>query len=225
MVRLLAYGKHEELPSSSHIAEIYARADEAVEIAAGLFSTDPFRHGDRCIYLGSAPSWERIADRLTSLGVDVPRLVDAGQVQTMHERTALLADDRFDPFALLGDHLRTINEARRDGFEGVRLVIDMMWLLGSLASPATLLKYEAMCDSVFTFQPQPIVAIAQYHAGRLGEQLAGDLLKVHPIVYVGRYLKRNPAYPGSGPDSPGPTAPAASAPRPRRPLPGEAATA
>lgn len=230
MVRLLAYERREELPASSHIAEIYARAEETVEIAAGLFSADPFPHRDRCLYLGPAASWERIADRLTSLGVDVPRLVDAGQVRVVCERDALLNEGRFDPFMLLGDHLGSINEARRDGFAGVRLAIDMLWLLGPQPDPATLLKYEAMCDSVFTFHRQPIVAIAQYRATSIGEQVAADLVKLHPILYVGRYLKRNPGYHPSGPaaggpDGPGPSAPAASMPRPRRPLPGDAASA
>jgi len=61
-------------------------------------------------------------------------------------------------------------------------------------TPAQILKYEAMCDAVFTFQRQPIVAIAQYNSARLGEQITGEMNKLHPLAYVGRQLKRNPSY-------------------------------
>jgi hypothetical protein len=51
-----------------------------------------------------------------------------------------------------------------------------------------------MCDSVFTFQKQPIVAIAQYSVNRLGDQIAAEMMKLHPLAYVARNLKRNPSY-------------------------------
>ena len=218
MVQILAFGRRDEVPASCHIPQLYTRPDEAVQVAAGLFSGRPFPHRDRCVYMGPANSAERI---LEALGAWVADLKAAGQLLVLHEPADVLPDDRLGPYALLADHLRMLAEARRDGFAGVRLVIELSWLSDADAVPAHLFTYEAMCEAVFTFQRQPIVAVAQYDAARLGERLASDLVKLHPILYIGRAFKRNPDYPPQGPESPGPTAPSASRPKPRGPGAGD----
>jgi len=209
VVQILAFGRRDEVPASSHILQIYTRPDQAVEVAAGLFSGCPFPHRDRCVYIGPADSAERSERRLAALGGQVADLKAAGQLLGLHERAGVLAQDRFDHFALMADHLQMLNAARCDGFTGVRLAIELSWLSDADAVPAQLLKYEAMCEAVFTFHRQSIVAIAQYDAARLGERLAGDLVKLHPILYIGRSFKRNPDYTPQGPEPPGPTAPSA----------------
>jgi hypothetical protein len=217
MVQLLAFGRRGEIPPSSHVLQLLTRPDQAVEVAAGLFSGDPFPHRDRCAYLGPADVGKRIAGRLGALGVRVADLLAAGQLLLLPEPVDVVPDDHLGPYALIADHIRMLGEARRDGFAGVRLVIDMARPIDPLASPTELLKYEAVCDAVFVFafHRLPIVAIAQYDAARLGERLASDLVKLHPFVYLGRSLKHNPDYRPQGPEPPGPAAPSASRPRPR----------
>lgn len=226
MVQILAFEKRGDVPASSHLPQLYARPDEAEEVAAGLFSGHPFPHRDRCVYIGLANLGERIEGRLEALGVRVADLKAAGQFRAPDERSESPDRAGFDPSRLLADHLRLLDEARRKGFAGMRLVIELSWLADAPTSRASLLEYEALCDAVFSFQRQPIVVIAQYDAARLGERLAGDLVKLHPIDYIGRYLKHNPDYPPMGPGGAGPSvpnAPVASQPRPRGPRTGETA--
>lgn len=223
MAQLLAFGRRGEIPLSSHVLQLLTRPDQAVEVAAGLFSGDPFPHRDRCAYLGPADVGERTAGRLGALGVRAADLLAAGQLLLLPEPADVLPDDHFGPYALIADHIRMLGEARRDGFAGVRLVIDMARTIDPLAPPTELLKYEAVCDAMFAFHRLPIVAIAQYDAARLGERLASDLVKLHPFAYLGRYLKRNPDYRPQGPEPAGPATPSASGPRPRGPRTGDTA--
>jgi hypothetical protein len=193
-VQLLAFGKREEIPSSSHVCQLYTRADEIAHIAAGLFSGGSLPHRDRCVYIGPPAIIAQIEAQLRQLQVDVDAYKRSGQYVFVDDRTEYLSQNRFDHFSLLSSHLNLVNAAIRDDYVGVRLAMEMTWLADNVATPAQILKYEAMCDAVFTFQRQPIIAIAQYSMARLGEQIVGEMHKLHPLAFVGRHLKRNPSY-------------------------------
>jgi hypothetical protein len=70
----------------------------------------------------------------------------------------------------------------------------MGWLCAGVATPEQILKYEAAADAVFTFQGRPIVAVLQYNYSELPGELVVELLKLHPMAVVGRFIKRNPYY-------------------------------
>ena len=193
-MQLLTFGRREEIPTSSHVCQLYTRSDEVAQIVTGLFSGTPCPHQERCVYVGPAAVIAQVETQLRQLDFDVDAAKRSGQIVFSDERSEHLSQHRFDPFFLLSEHLSLINRSLKESYTGVRIALEMSWLAENSATPAHILKYEAMCDSVFTFQRQPIVAIAQYSATRLGEQIAGEMMKLHPIAYVGRYLKRNPSY-------------------------------
>ena len=193
-MQLLAFGKRDEIPSSSHVCQIYGKVDEVSQVAAGLFSATPYPHRDCCVYIGPLAAAAQVEAQLLQLRIDVDEAKESGQLIFSSDRAEYLSQNRFDPFFLLSSHLNMVNRALRDRFNTVRLAIEMSWLSENGATPAQILKYEAMCDSVFTFQRQPIIAIAQYHASRLGEQITGEMMKLHPLAYVGKHLRRNPSY-------------------------------
>src|SRR6266566_1255184 len=84
--------------------------------------------------------------------------------------------------------------AFREGWQAVRISIDMTWLCKDIATPEQILKYEAASDAVFTFQNAPIIALMHYDHGKLIPSLVVEMLKLHPIAVVGKYIKRNPYY-------------------------------
>lgn len=193
-MQLLAFGKREEIPSSSHVCQLYTRADEVAQLASGLFTGGSFPHRDRCVYVGPATVIAQIEAQLGQAQIDVSAHKDSRQFVFIDDRTEFVPQNRFDHFSLLSSHLNLVTSSLREDYTGVRLAIEMTWLADNVATPAGILKYEAMCDAVFTFQRQPIIALAQYSHVRLGEQIAGEMMKLHPLAYVGRHLKRNPSY-------------------------------
>lgn len=193
-MQLLAFGRREEIPTSSHVCQLYSKPDEVAQIASGLFAGTPSPDQECCVYVGPAPIAAQVEAQLRAQEIDVDGLKEAGRLVISSDRSEYLSQNRFDPFFLLSAHLNLINRARKSDLAGVRLAMEMSWLSENVATPAQVLKYEAMCDSVFTFQRQPIIAIAQYNYSRLGDQIAGEMMKLHPLAYVGRNLKRNPSY-------------------------------
>lgn len=193
MIELEVSGKRERIRPGLHICQLYNQRDELTHTAAALLR-DGLRVNDKCFFAGSA---ERCADLRKLLRVghfDVEGASARGQLQLSESRDELLRDGHFDPYHLLATHLALIARSLNEGFDTVRAVIDMGWLAQDVATPEQLLKYEAASDAVFTFQNRPIVALLQYNYAELPGELVVELLKLHPIAVVGRFIKRNPYY-------------------------------
>ena len=193
-MRIVAFGKREEIPPSSHLCQIYSRPDEVPQIAAAVLGGELPLSRELSVFIGPPAAAVQVEALLSQQIKGLADFKDAGQLVLTTDRVPYLSHGRFDPYYLLASHLTLINQARTQQLEAVRLVIEMSWLSEGLASPAQILKYEAMCDSVFTFQQKPIVVVAQYSASRIGDQIAGEMMKLHPLAIVGKYLRRNPSY-------------------------------
>jgi hypothetical protein len=193
MIELEVSGKRERIRPGLHICQLYNQKDELTQTTAALLR-DGLRGGDKCYFAGSC---QRVADlrKLLRAGhFDVDAAVASGQLQFCEDREELLREGSFDPYHLLATHLALIARSLNEGWEIVRAVIDMGWLAQDVATPEQLLKYEAASDAVFTFQSRPIVALLQYNYAELPGELVVELLKLHPIAVVGRFIKRNPYY-------------------------------
>ncbi|MBI3971293.1 MAG: MEDS domain-containing protein [Chloroflexi bacterium] len=193
MIDLEVGGKRERIRPGLHICQFYNQPIEISQTAAPLLR-DGLRGKDRC-YLAAAPArLDEVRKMLRSSHVDVDGAIANGQLRLAGERAELLFNGRFDPYHLISTHQALIAKSLADGWQTVRAVIDMGWLCAGLATPEQILKYEAAADAVFTFQARPIVALLQYNYSELPGELVVELLKLHPMAIVGRFIKRNPYY-------------------------------
>ncbi len=186
-------GNSARIPPGSHICQLYNRVEEIKNVTARLLHVG-LNNDERCLFAGSPASVREIEDALEKLGVDVASVKDAGQLILQTDREPFLFNKRFDPYHLLSTHNTFIAQAHRDNWQGVRISIDMTWLTRDVATPEQILKYEAASDAVFTFQNAPIIALMHYDYSKLPGALVVELLKLHPIAVVGKYIKRNPYY-------------------------------
>ena len=194
MIELEVGGKREKIRPGLHICQFYNQASEIIHTAAPLMR-DGLRVRDKCFFAAAEPRLEEVRKALRAAHVDVEEVTESGQLQLVGDRNELLKDGRFDPYHLLATHQALIARSLADGWQTVRAVLDMGWLAGeNNATPEQLLKYEAAADAVFTFQSRPIVALLQYNYSELPGELVVELLKIHPIAVVGKFIKRNPYY-------------------------------
>jgi len=192
-VQLQLGKRKEEIPAGSHLCHIYNKADEAVQLAASLF-VGALDTRCRCMYLGSSATLASTRESLAKSGVSVDDLEQSGQFLFTDQRELFVQNNRFDPYHLISQHMTFIHQSNRDGWNGSHVGLDMSWLIEGLASNAQLLKYEAMCDAVFTFQHHQIAAIAQYKFDRIGLDMQIEMDKLHPLSLVGPHWRRNPKY-------------------------------
>lgn len=189
-------GKSERIPPGSHICQLYSKVTEIPGVTARLMRVG-LSLSEKCLFAAAPAQVQELREELQKLQVDVDALIEAGQLVLKDDREAFLADGkRFDPYALLSSHLTFIAQALREGRKAVRISIDMTWLCKDVpnATPEQILKYEAASDAIFTFQNAPIIALMHYDHSKLLPSLVVEMLKLHPISVVGKYIKRNPYY-------------------------------
>jgi hypothetical protein len=191
---LYVEGKSERIPPGSHICQLYSKVTEIPVVTARLMRVG-LSLSEKCLFAAAPMQVKEFCDELTKLQVDVDALIASGQLVLHEEREPFLASGkRFDPYFLLSSHQTFIAQALREGWKAVRISIDMTWLSKDLAAPEQILKYEAASDAVFTFQNAPIIALMHYVHSKLLPSLVVEMLKLHPISVVGKYIKRNPYY-------------------------------
>jgi len=187
-------GKTERIPPGSHICQLYSKVTEIPGVTARLMRVG-LSLSEKCLFAAAPTQVQELREELQKLQVDVDGLIEAGQLVLYEERETFLANgNRFDPYFLLSSHQTFIAQALREGWQAVRISIDMTWLTRNIATPEQVLKYEAASDAVFTFQNAPIIALMHYDYGKLQPNLVVEMLKLHPISVVGKYIRRNPYY-------------------------------
>ncbi len=187
-------GKTERIPPGSHICQLYSKVTEIPGVTARLMRVG-LSLSEKCLFAAAPAQINELREELQKLQVDVGGLVETGQLVLYGEREVFLANgNRFDPYFLLSSHQTFIAQALREGWQAVRISIDMTWLTRNIATPEQVLKYEAASDAVFTFQNAPIIALMHYDYGKLQPNLVVEMLKLHPISVVGKYIRRNPYY-------------------------------
>ncbi len=186
-------GNTARIPPGSHICQLYNRVEEIRGVTARLLGVG-LNNSERCLFVGAPSSVRDIENALAAQEIDVDAAKSQGQLLFETERDQFLTNKRFDPYYLLSTHNTFIAQATRDNWRGVRISIDMTWLTRDVATPEQILKYEAASDAVFTFQNAPIIALMHYDYSKLPGNLVVELLKLHPIAVVGKYIKRNPYY-------------------------------
>ncbi|MFI5272273.1 MAG: MEDS domain-containing protein [Ktedonobacterales bacterium] len=189
-------GKSERIPPGSHILQLYNKVGEIGGVTARLLCVG-LTTSEKCLFAGSQSTVDEIQAVLSKSGIDVAAAQEAGQLVLTADRDPYLVGNRFDPYHLLSTHQTFIAQALREGWKAVRISIDMTWLTQELTTTEQVqqvLKYEAASDAVFTFQNAPIIALMHYDYSKLPGQLVVEMLKLHPIAVVGKFIKRNPYY-------------------------------
>lgn len=187
-------GKSERIPPGSHICQLYSKVTDIPGVTARLLRVGILLN-EKCLFAAAPEQVQELREELKKLDMDVDALIQSGQLLLYDEREPFLASGkRFDPYFLLSTHQTFIAQALREGWKAVRISIDMAWLTKDTGTPEQVLKYEAASDAVFTFQNAPIIALMHYDHNKLVTSLAVEMLKLHPISVVGKYIKRNPYY-------------------------------
>ena len=193
MIDLEVGGRRERIRPGLHVCQFYNQPSEIIQTAVPLLR-DGLRGKDKGYFAASAARLEDVRKALRAAHVNVDEVTGSGQLRLVDTRDELLNNGRFDPYFLISTHQALISRSLNEGWQTVRAVFDMSWLCARVATPEHILKYEAAADAVFTFQGRPIVALLQYNYSELPGELVVELLKLHPMAVVGRFIRRNPYY-------------------------------
>lgn len=146
------------------------------------------RENRRCLYLGNPEMVEMVDSALAAKGVDIIRETQRGALIFSSDRSHLKGG-RFDPHAMIAMLRNLIDDAVRDGFQGLCATGDMKWELGNEENFEHLLEYEALLEKVF--REKPLQGICQYHWDTIPAHAVRDALLTHRSAIIGDALNRD----------------------------------
>jgi signal transduction histidine kinase len=169
--------------ASRHKCLIYeGHPSEQLPVVVPLLA-ESLKDNWRCLYLGDPDCVAMVGNALTQKGVKTAREMDRGALVMSSER-GHLDGGKFEPQAMIDSLVAMIDEAVRDGYQGLCATGDMMWELGTEKNFEYLTEYEALLEQVF--HRKPLQGICQYRKDVLPARAVRDALMTHPNVYIGQ---------------------------------------
>jgi anti-anti-sigma factor len=138
------------------------------------------REGQRILYCGDDA--RDVVATMDRRGLRAGEAVASGALRTAPIGSSYLDGGVFDPAAALCFLRREIDDARRAGHEGLRVITDMSWASRPVAGIELLPRYEAEANAIFVegyalgvcaydpriFGPPSLSGLACAHAGTIG---------------------------------------------------------
>lgn len=177
----------EQVEVSRHKCLIYdGHPSEQLPVIVPLMM-DGLRENRRCLYLGDPEMVQMVDSALAAKGVNIAKEIRRGALVFSSDRGHLR--NGFDPYSMVGMLTDLIDDAVRDGFQGLCATGDMMWELGTEKNFDLLLEYEALLEQVF--REKPLSGICQYHRKTVPGHAIRDALLAHRSVYIGDQLNHD----------------------------------
>lgn len=138
----------DQVDLGDHVCWIHDDDSDALD-AVGRFAAAGLRRGHKVVCFTETSTPQAVRVRVDAVGVPTEAAVAAGQLRILPAVDAFLAGGRPTP-ATLADAVRhEVDQARREGYPGVRLSGDMAWMLGTGVTPDELRRYEVALNPIF----------------------------------------------------------------------------
>jgi PAS domain S-box-containing protein len=176
-----------EAPLGDHICLIYESRAEQMQ-ALVPYVRGGLARGECCIYLSSDGSADVLRDALQSAGVDVAAAQGSGLLRLV---------DGPDPLgtgtpgheAVVGAVRSLINRARSNGCPGVRLAMEMGWVLAMDPTAAEIVEAETRYISFLA--EMKAVSLCLYSRETFPPSVLIGLVRCHARLIVGGRVRRN----------------------------------
>jgi len=129
-----------ELRSGDHACLTFAEAEELFDLTAA-YVRDGLAGGLKVIWLSDEGRGVAVAE-LARRGIAVQPAIEAGQMAAEECEGRLLTGQVFSADAALGWLTGQVNSARREGFGGLRVAVDMSWALRPVAGVEELPAFD-----------------------------------------------------------------------------------
>ncbi|HEX9670134.1 MAG TPA: MEDS domain-containing protein [Thermoanaerobaculia bacterium] len=178
------------LRRGDHICQMFRGAAEQRSALVPIFKGG-LAAGERCVLLAAEADCRRVERELGLAGAS------DGSWLPLPRHTDFQSRGRFDPGALIELLRQCEQQALEDGRPGLRLAIDMAWVLGASAGGAPLDAGAAapllVCEGrLHRFVERSLaVVLCQYDLSRFPPETQTDALRTHPLALIGGRLCAN----------------------------------
>jgi MEDS: MEthanogen/methylotroph, DcmR Sensory domain len=175
-----------------HICAFFNGLDEEYRVL-GSFYKDGFDRGEKATHIVDAENREEYLKRLAEAGIDVPGMMETGQLEVLPWTDMYVRNHRFDQDAMLASVEKIIQSAAGAGYPRTKLVGHHMdWLFRDQAAVKNLVEYEARLNGLLSKYDDPVVC--NYDLSKFGAGVAMDIMRTHPLVIIGGLVRENPFF-------------------------------
>jgi len=171
-----------------HLCLFYQRLVELWPLAAA-FARGGLASGEQCLCVTEEYDPDTLLSALRDHGLPVPAPTQ------LLIRTADEIGLTANPFSVgqaVSAWQLLAESAIAAGHKGLRLVVDMSWILRNPSSLARLAEYEARAEQCFS--AASITALCYYNQQRFPEEILLDALRTHPAAAVEGRIRENQFY-------------------------------
>lgn len=182
---------NDKTPVGTHICQIFSDDDERGE-ALLKFLVSGLAAGERAACFSEKMTAQTIRGFFNYHGLSFEHLSGSGAFSLSGTRQAYFQDNRFDPDRMLGVLTRYYEESLTMGFNGARVIGEMLPEVQQLPGGERLLEYESRVSLLL--RTHPVTSVCQYDARVFDGTTIMDILTVHPLMVVRGSIVRNPFF-------------------------------
>jgi signal transduction histidine kinase len=174
-----------------HLCLIYNTQEQ--HFAAALpYLKAGLQRRERCLYIADENDAAIIQHALRKAGVDVEDCIRTRDLIITVKQETYLKQEPFDPDWMIGFLTDATAEATAAGFSGLRVLGEMIWMIGTRMTADKLIEYESKLNRFVRDHDARVVC--QYCGNRFSPELKLGVIRTHPVVVYGGIVCKNPYY-------------------------------
>ncbi|HEX2090263.1 MAG TPA: MEDS domain-containing protein [Actinomycetota bacterium] len=176
--RTAALREAADLRLGDHICWTYS-SDEEHRTVLTAFVAEALQAGQQIAHFAPRGEELRLVEYLRECGVDAAALIDEGRLVLGSAEKAYYPKGIFDPEESLLGFRAMAEQARVDGYTGLRVAGENGWILADWLHRATWPGYEVRVDRVIA--GLPLIGMCSFDLRECGEQIVELMDAVHPV--------------------------------------------
>lgn len=187
----------EDSPSldvGAHVCAIYDDPEGLLMTLGKVFRAGVER-GERCVYVASGETADKVRRIMEDAGVDVDGAESAGDLVFLTEREKLLkGGEEFDPDHALEAVKNLFGGTLEAGYAALRFSADIPWLTRNVPGAERTMEFETKADEIINVPGVPLLALCQYRLAEVDPEDTIGILERHPLTLIGGRVHVNESY-------------------------------
>mgnify|MGYP000894017674 FL=1 len=171
-----------KIPWGTHFCQFYKTKEDLIDVLVPYFKSG-LKNNEFCMWVTSEPLSAEEAKR--SLGREIPNLDDyleKGQIEIISYTEWYVIEGDFDSDRVLNGWVSKLNQALKDGYEGLRLTGNTFWL--EKEGWNDFVEYEEAVDNVIG--KYQMIALCTYSLDRCTAAEIIDVINNHEFALIKR---------------------------------------
>jgi hypothetical protein len=182
-----------QIPSGrNHVFAFFSTMDEGLRVLHEFYK-GRFDGGEKAAHIVPGEDREEYIKRLAETGINVDKMVAAGQLDVLPRTDMYVRDHHFDQDAML-NLVENVNQSgAHAGYARTKLVgHHMRWLIADKAAVSKLMDNEARLNLLLSKYDSSV--IRNCNLSKFGASVAIDIMLTHPLVIIGGLLREDPFF-------------------------------